>query len=136
MLEVVFIELIRSNLQPIYKKSIGHLALLMELVKRYYKKNDSLFAIYRVRGWILSGFAPVLLLLPMLLLYVSFKHLGVLTPIYFFLFVLLLIPWLIIPALFMFYNPNQNKNANIIACAWLGLMLVAAICWLIFIITW
>jgi hypothetical protein len=136
MLEVVFIELIRSNLQPIYKRNKNRFTQFFEFVQKYYDENGYLFNLYRVRGWILSGFAPVLLIFPMLILYVSFVDLSLLTPIYLLIFGLLLIPWAIIPALFMFYNPNRNIGIKVVSFIWIGLMLTAAINWLIFIITW
>jgi hypothetical protein len=136
MLEVVFIELIRSNLQPIYNRSKSNFVLWLEFMRRYYEENAYIFNLYKVRGWILSGFAPVLLFFPMLLLYSAFENLSVLTPIYLLIFVLLLIPWLVVPALFMFYNPKHKKGIKIAAYSWSGIMIVAIVNWLIFIITW
>lgn len=135
IVEVVFIELIRGNLQPIYNKGKGRLTLLLEFVKRYYEANDEIFSFYRIRGWILSALAPGLLVFPALLLYYSFADISILTPVYLLIFAILLVPWLIVPVLFMFYNPTKNKKIDIIAYIWLGIMLFAAIMWLIFIIT-
>jgi hypothetical protein len=128
-MEVIFIEIIRTNFQPIYKKSKNRLSTLFQSISMYYDRNGRIFELYRIRGLILSGFAPLLLVLPMYLIYYSFANLSYLTPVYFILFLLLLLPWAIIPAFFIFYNPNKYKYKKIIAWSWVGIMVAAGITW-------
>lgn len=98
---------------------------LEEQMERY----EDYFLLYFRRGMILSGFAPFLLGFHVYLWMNAFSGPAIASVIQFLLGVLLLVPWVLVPVLFLFAGSREHKGIRIYFRGWLVLMAGAEVFW-------
>lgn len=98
----------------------------------YLNENRDFFELYRLRGTILSFFAPLLLAVHVFLFVEAVESFSFMTFVNLFLSLLLLLPWGVVPGLFLYVGGKNSQAQRIWGWIWVILMIGAEIYWFVY----
>jgi hypothetical protein len=101
-------------------------------LERYFEENGDYYHLYRIKGLILSFFAPFLLVVHVYLFLQAVETFSFITFVDLLLCLLLLLPWAVVPGLFLYAGAKASKMMRIWAWIWAILMTGAEIFWFVF----
>lgn len=116
---------ISERIMPLLRQQISTITNWSKKWK--FENTTSFFHVYWLRSLIVSCLSPIFLIIPAFafkLAYGQYTLFG-----YVFSFILL-IPWLLIPTLFIQHNTSYSKIGKIISFLFIGVLILAYVFWI------
>lgn len=96
------------------------------------EKGHHFFDVFWLETWVVTGFVPLLFLIPSYLLFMAFHVSSALIGITLCILALIIMaPWIILPAWFLLLKTKPHTRNRKLAYSWLGFTYLSIIAWII-----